>query len=41
MMAIDLHTLRLRAQLLLRRVGTPACIAVALLVLGVAAWTWA
>ncbi|MDN2698074.1 hypothetical protein O0882_17310 [Janthinobacterium sp. SUN073] len=41
MMAIDLHTLRLRAQLLLRRVGAPAWLAVALLALGVAAWVWA
>lgn len=41
MMAIDLAILRLRAQLLLRRVGAPACIAVALLVLGMAAWAWA
>jgi len=41
MMAIDLRTLRLRAQLLLRRAGAPAWLAVALLVLGVAAWAWA
>ncbi|MED5615485.1 hypothetical protein [Janthinobacterium sp. P210005] len=41
MMAIDINILRLRAQLLLRRLGAPACIAVALLALGVAAWAWA
>jgi hypothetical protein len=41
MMAIDLATVRLRAQLLLRRVGAPACLALALLVLGIAAWVWA
>ena len=41
MMAVDLNLLRLRAQLLLRRVGLPACLAVALLLLGVAAWAWA
>ena len=41
MMAIDLHVLRLRAQLLLRRAGLPACLAVALLALGAAAWSWA
>ncbi|KAB8060674.1 hypothetical protein [Janthinobacterium violaceinigrum] len=41
MMATDLALLRLRAQLLLRRVGAPACLAVALLVLGMAAWAWA
>lgn len=41
MMAIDLNILRLRAQLLLRRMGAPAWLAVALLVLGVAAWAWA
>jgi hypothetical protein len=41
MMAIDLATVRLRAQLLLRRAGAPACLAVALLVLGIAAWVWA
>ncbi|WP_219117563.1 hypothetical protein [Janthinobacterium sp. UMAB-56] len=41
MMAIDIHVLRLRAQLLLRRLGAPACLAVALLVLGAAAWVWA
>lgn len=40
-MALDLASLRLRAQLLLRRAGVPACIAVALLVLGVAAGIWA
>jgi hypothetical protein len=40
MMAIDLATVRLRAQLLLRRAGVPACLAVALLVLGIAAWAW-
>ena len=41
MMAIDLQVLRLRAQLLLRRAGLPACLAVALLALGAAAWSWA
>lgn len=41
MMAIDLALLRLRAQLLLRRLGAPACLAVALLALGAAAWIWA
>ena len=41
MMAIDLAILRLRAQLLLRRAGAPACCAVALLVLGAGAWVWA
>lgn len=41
MMAVDMNVLRLRAQLLLRRAGLPACGAVALLVLGAAAWTWA
>ena len=41
MMAIDLAMLRLRAQLLLRRLGAPACLAAALLALGVAAWVWA
>ena len=41
MMAIDLNILRLRAQLLLRRMGAPACLAVALLVLGIASWAWA
>ncbi|MDQ4627655.1 hypothetical protein [Janthinobacterium lividum] len=41
MMAIDINSLRLRAQLLLRRLGAPACLAVALLALGVAAWAWA
>ncbi|WP_425252243.1 hypothetical protein ACPJXG_21130 [Janthinobacterium sp. NFX145] len=41
MMAIDLNSLRLRAQLLLRRLGAPACLAVALLALGLAAWAWA
>jgi TRAP-type C4-dicarboxylate transport system permease small subunit len=40
MMAIDLNILRLRAQLLLRRMGAPACLAVALLVLGIASWAW-
>ncbi|MEX0143518.1 hypothetical protein MRBLMS1_004419 [Massilia sp. LMS1-1-1.1] len=41
MMAIDINSLRLRAQLLLRRLGAPACLALALLMLGVAAWVWA
>ena len=41
MMAIDLAILRLRAQLLLRRLGAPACLAVALFALGAAAWVWA
>ena len=41
MTAIDLNSLRLRAQLLLRRLGVPACLALALLMLGVAAWVWA
>ena len=41
MMAIDLSIMRLRAQLLLRRLGAPACLAVALLALGMAAWAWA
>ena len=41
MMAIDLAILRLRVQLLLRRLGAPACLAVVLLALGVAAWIWA
>ncbi|MBW3512453.1 hypothetical protein [Janthinobacterium sp. NKUCC06_STL] len=41
MMAIDLASVRLHAQLLLRRLGAPACLAVALLALGVAAWAWA
>lgn len=41
MMAADMNVLRLRAQLLLRRAGAPACCAVALLVLGAGAWVWA
>ena len=41
MMAIDINTWRLRAQLLLRRLGAPACLAAALLLLGVAACAWA
>ena len=41
MMAIDINSLRLRAQLLLRRLGAPACLAVALFALGAAAWVWA
>ena len=41
MMAIDINTWRLRAQLLLRRLGVPACLAAALLLLGVAACAWA
>ncbi|MGK5059181.1 hypothetical protein ACQ4WY_19850 [Janthinobacterium sp. LB2P49] len=41
MMAIDISLLRLRVQLLLRRLGAPACLAVALLALGAAAWVWA
>ncbi|MGK5006336.1 hypothetical protein [Janthinobacterium sp. LB2P70] len=41
MMAIDINSLRLRAQLLLRRLGAPACLALALLALGMAAWVWA
>ncbi|OEZ67028.1 hypothetical protein JAB5_54660 [Janthinobacterium sp. HH103] len=41
MMAIDINILRLRAQLLLRRLGVPACLAVLLLALGIAAWAWA
>ncbi|PHV17172.1 hypothetical protein GQ37_021000 [Janthinobacterium sp. BJB1] len=41
MMALDLNALRLRAQLLLRRLGVPACLAAVLLLLGVAACAWA
>ncbi|MBG6223071.1 MULTISPECIES: hypothetical protein [unclassified Janthinobacterium] len=41
MIAIEINLLRLRAQLLLRRLGAPACLAVALLALGAAAWVWA
>lgn len=41
MTAIDMSALRLQAQLLLRRAGAPACIAVALCVLGVAGGVWA
>ncbi|MGK5079773.1 hypothetical protein [Janthinobacterium sp. HLX7-2] len=41
MMAVDVNALRLRAQLLLRRVGAPTCLAVVLFLLGAAAWAWA
>ena len=41
MMAIEMRALRLQAQLLLRRIGAPACIAVALCLLGVAGGVWA
>jgi hypothetical protein len=41
MTSVDINTVRLRAQLLLRRLGVPACLAVVLLALGAAAWTWA
>ncbi|SDA65544.1 MULTISPECIES: hypothetical protein [unclassified Janthinobacterium] len=41
MKAIDLRSPRLQAQLLLRRAGAPACIAVALCLLGVAGGVWA
>jgi hypothetical protein len=41
MTSIDINAVRLRAQLLLRRLGVPACLAVVLLALGIAAWTWA
>ena len=41
MTAIDNNSMRLRAQLLLRRLGAPACLAVALFALGAAAWVWA
>lgn len=42
MTAIDMNALRLQGQLLLRRIGAPACVAVALCLLGVAgaAWAW-
>ena len=38
---LDMNSLRLRAHLLLRRVGAPVCIAAALCLLGAAAWAWA
>ena len=41
MSAIGMSALRLQGQLLLRRVGAPACIAVALCLLGVAGGVWA
>ena len=41
MMAIDINILRLRTQLLLRRLGVPACLAVLLLAMGIVAWAWA
>lgn len=41
MSAWQIDALRLRAELLLRRIGAPACVAVLLLVSGLLAWGWA
>ena len=41
MSAWRIDALRLRAELLLRRIGAPACVAVLLLVSGLLAWGWA
>ena len=41
MSAPDMAQLRLRAELLLRHVGAPACVAVLLCLAGLAAWGWA
>ena len=41
MSAVDMGGLRLRAELLLRRIGAPACVAVLLCLSGLMAWGWA
>ena len=41
MSVLPVATLRLHAQLLLRRIGAPACVAVLLCLFGLLAWGWA
>lgn len=41
MTATDMNVLRLRCELLLRRMGAPACVAVLLCMAGAGAWAWA